>query len=77
MREQHVLTAELIEDRQTMRYSCPTCHRCLEDGPEGLIMIHRGDPSAAHRGGSIEAVEHEIEQNDPPVGSSPESRRLH
>lgn len=77
MREQHVLTVELIEDRQTMRYSCPTCHRCFEDGPEGLTVIHRGDPSAAHRGGSMAAVEHEVEQHAAPSGGLPASHRFH
>lgn len=76
MREYHVLTVELIEDRQTTRYSCPICHRCMEDGPEGLTLIHRGDPSASHRGGSITAVEYDVEPA--PVASGlPEGRLFH
>lgn len=77
MHEHHVLTVELIEDRQTTRYSCPICQRCLEDGPEGFTVIHRGDPSARHRGGSISAVEHDVEQHTPGANTLPERRLLH
>jgi hypothetical protein len=61
-REFHVMNAVLIEDRQTMRYTCQVCQRCLEDGPE----IHKGDQSASHRGGSLGPAHYEVEQ-EPPV----------
>ena len=61
-REFHVMNAELIEDRQTMRYTCPVCQRCLEDGPEGITTIHKGDQLAAHRGGSISSIQQDVEQ---------------
>lgn len=53
----HFMTAELIVDRRTVRYTCPVCDRCLEDGPDGLILIHRGDQAARHRGGSIQMLD--------------------
>jgi hypothetical protein len=61
-REFHVMDAVLIEDRQTMRYTCPVCQRCVEDGPEGVAMIHGGDRAASHRGGSITTMQPEVEQ---------------
>jgi hypothetical protein len=64
-REFHVMNAELIEDRQTMRYTCPVCRRCLEDGPEGFTMVHQGDQSASHRGGSLVPAQCEVEQDAP------------
>ena len=64
-REHHVMTAELIEDRQTMRYTCPTCQRCLEDGPEGLALLHKGDQGASHQGGVLGQVQYEVEQEQP------------
>ena len=60
--ESHVMNAVLIEDRQTVRYTCPVCLRCVEDGPDGITTIHKGDPSASHRGGSILQMQHEIHQ---------------
>jgi len=51
--EVHAMDVELVADRQTVRYTCPVCQRCLEDGPEGLTMIHQGDQSAVHRGGML------------------------
>ena len=74
-REFHVMTAELIEDRRTMRYTCAVCQRCVEDGPEGIAMIHNGDQFASHRGGSISSVEQSVEQ-EPPGGQPPSDRRL-
>jgi hypothetical protein len=62
-REHHVMTAELIADRQTMRYTCPVCQRCLEDGPEGLTMISKGDPLAVHRSGRLRPMSPEVEQD--------------
>ena len=35
LREFHPMNTLFIEDRQTMRYTCPVCQRCLEDGVEG------------------------------------------
>jgi hypothetical protein len=63
--ELHVMTVELIADRQTVRYSCPICHRCLEDGPDGIIIIHKGDQEARHRGGNIATLGADIEQDRP------------
>jgi hypothetical protein len=64
-REYHVMNAELIEDRLTMRYTCTTCQRCLEDRPEGITILHKGDPRASHRGGSLRNSSVEIEQVAP------------
>jgi hypothetical protein len=64
-REFHVMNTELIEDRQTMRYTCPVCQRCLEDGPEGITLIHKGDQSASHSGGSLGPAHCEVEQARP------------
>jgi hypothetical protein len=61
-REIHVMSAELIEERRTMRYTCPICQRCLEDGPDGITIIHRGDRSAAHRAGRMVPNQVELEQ---------------
>jgi|APTNR8051073442_1049403.scaffolds.fasta_scaffold145238_1 hypothetical protein len=60
--EFHLMQAELSEDRATMRYSCPICDRCVEDGPEGLTILHRGDPAALHRGGTLRGFEYAVEQ---------------
>jgi hypothetical protein len=60
--ELHVMNTVFIKDRQTMRYTCPVCQRCVEDGTDGITIIHKGDPSASHRGGSIALVQQEVEQ---------------
>lgn len=65
-REYHVMDVVLIEDRQTTRYTCPICQRCLEDGPEGIAMVHKGDQSALHRGGSLVLSDQEVEQAPQP-----------
>lgn len=57
----HTMDTELIEDRATMRYSCPVCQRCVEDSPEGLVVLHRGDAAASHRGGPLMEVQQEVE----------------
>jgi hypothetical protein len=62
----HRMDVESIAERATTRYSCPICHRCVEDGPEGLRIVHRGDTSVGHRGGSI-AIDHD---DDPPGGAA-------
>lgn len=71
----HRMDVELIAERSITRYSCPICHRCVEDGPDGLRIVHRGDTEVGHRGGAI-AVDHD---EDPPA--SPARRegppRLH
>lgn len=70
--ETHVMTTELFAERRTMRYSCPLCQRCMEDGPEGLRIIQKGDPTARHVGGVLAAsLRREIEQ------AVPEKRILH
>lgn len=63
----HRMDVELIAERAITRYSCPICHRCVEDGPDGLRIVHRGDTRVGHRGGSI-AVDHDEE----PSGSAPD-----
>jgi hypothetical protein len=63
--EIHLMTAELISDRRTMRYTCALCHRCIEDGPDGLKVLHRGDPNARHRGGRITSLAGDVEQDQP------------
>lgn len=63
--EIHVMTAELIADRHTVRFSCPICHRCIEDGPEGITFIHRGDVSVRHQGGSMSTIDSTVEQAPP------------
>ncbi|MBK6852918.1 MAG: hypothetical protein IPG93_15135 [Burkholderiales bacterium] len=63
--EIHVMTAELIADRRTVRFSCPICHRCIEDGPEGITFIHRGDTSVRHQGGSMSTIDSAVEQDTP------------
>jgi hypothetical protein len=69
--ELHVMRAELIEERATMRYSCPLCDRCVEDGPDGLVVVHRGDAAASHRGGSLVGVEQEVG----PIGATASATR--
>ena len=49
----HPWLVELMADRQTVRYHCPLCGRCMEDRPEGLVLIDRGDETARHGGGSL------------------------
>lgn len=63
--EVHTMDTELITDRRTMRYSCPVCHRCVEDGPEGITVVHQGDLSVPHRGGSLHVANDEFEQEPP------------
>lgn len=63
----HLMQAVLIEDRATMRYECPICERCVEDGPEGLTVVHAGDRYAEHRGGTLTTIEQSAEQ-PPPAG---------
>jgi hypothetical protein len=48
-----------------MRYTCALCHRCIEDGPDGLKVLHRGDPNARHRGGRITSLAGDVEQDQP------------
>ena len=55
------MRAELDEALGWMRYTCPTCHRCLEDGPDGLRVLRRGDLDAVHTGGTLEAPLVEVE----------------
>jgi hypothetical protein len=65
--EFHLMQPVLNEDRATMRYSCPICDRCVEDGPEGITIVHKGDQSAVHRGGSLRSIDHSMEQVSQPV----------
>jgi hypothetical protein len=66
----HPMTVERFADRQTTRYTCPVCQRCVEDGPDGLTILFRGDPQASHRGGVFAL---EVEDFDAPAG--PGNRR--
>lgn len=59
--EHHVMHAALGESAGTMRYSCPTCHRCVEDGPDGLRILVKGNQSAVHRAGALMVAPSEIE----------------
>ncbi|MEY8879182.1 MAG: hypothetical protein AB9M60_21910 [Leptothrix sp. (in: b-proteobacteria)] len=63
--EHHTLHIELIAERQTVRYHCAICERCVEDGPDGLRVLVRGDPLASHSGGSFE-MHAEVEQPSAP-----------
>lgn len=60
--EFHVMQAVLIEERATTRYSCLMCERCVEDGPDGLTIVHRGDQRAMHRGGSLTGIAQTVDQ---------------
>lgn len=64
--EVHVMQSAWIAERQTMRYHCPTCQRCLEDGPEGLRLLAKGDQQAQHVGGLLSTLHLEIEQAPAP-----------
>ena len=67
--EFHRMDTELLVERQTMRYSCRICQRTVEDGPDGITIVHKGDPTVAHRGGSLDITHEEFEQDpqDKPV----------
>ncbi len=66
VREVHLMQTELIADQRIVRHFCPTCGRCMEDRPDGLFVLVRGDPDAVHRGGSLVDLETELEQDPPP-----------
>ncbi|MBL8345879.1 MAG: hypothetical protein JNN03_10590 [Rubrivivax sp.] len=61
----HVMHATLDEERDTMRYTCGICDRCVEDGPQGLRILRRGDQEAFHQGGSLTGVALEVEPEPP------------
>lgn len=61
----HTMKTELITERQTMRYTCPVCQRCMEDRPEGLVLLNKGDQHARHVAGVFSTIEMEIEQAPP------------
>jgi hypothetical protein len=64
------MAVELIADRRVTRYTCPTCQRCVEDGPEGVSVLYKGDQHASHRGGRARGLEQVVEQEQrPPLGS--------
>ena len=64
-RELHIMSTVLLEDRKTMRYTCPLCNRCLEDRPEGLTLVRRGDPTARHEAGALRPQVLELEPEEP------------
>jgi ferredoxin len=47
----HQYDSQLIADRRVLRYLCPRCGRCVEDRPEGLVLLTPGDAAALHLGG--------------------------
>jgi hypothetical protein len=51
----HTMDAQWIEDQLTTRYVCRQCARWVEDGPEGLRVVVRGDLHVVHRGGVLRA----------------------
>lgn len=63
--EVHPMTAEWVTERQTMRYTCPACRRCVEDGPDGLRVLHTGNPEARHVGGVLKMTGIEVEPSPP------------
>ena len=66
--ENHVMTTEWVEETQTLRFICPTCHRCMESDPEGIKLLYRGDQSARHSGGVLGTdVEAHPSSDEPPV----------
>ncbi len=71
MTAQHTMETSWIEDRQVSRYTCRSCARCVEDGPDGLRVLVRGDQTASHRGG-VFAAEVELE-----IEADPLARVLH
>ena len=76
------MAVEVITDRQVTRYTCPTCQRCLEDGPDGIALLHKGDQEASHRGGRLPGFGQEVEQDSVEQESAParrpaEPRTLH
>lgn len=64
-REFHVMNAELSRDRRTMRYTCPRCQRCMEDGPDGITVVFPGDRHAVHRAGTLKPAVDEVEAISP------------
>lgn len=64
--EVHLMQVELIADRRTVRYSCAACGRVMEDGPDALVVLSRGDPQARHHGGTLREVQADVEADDSP-----------
>jgi hypothetical protein len=48
---QHTIDTPWVEDQLTTRYTCRSCPRCVEDVPEGLRVLARGDVHAIDQGG--------------------------
>lgn len=65
-REWHRWDIRVEHDTQVVRYVCPQCGRCMEDRPEGLVLLERGDPSARHGGGELSDVATELSASAPP-----------
>ncbi len=64
--EVHLWTIELVADQGLVRYSCRSCGRCMEDGPDGLRLLTRGDTEVVHHGGSLSEPVVELQQHEPP-----------
>lgn len=71
MREVHVMTATLSDDGRTVRYTCTRCARCIEDGPDGLKVLARGDHGARHRGGQAAPEVRDIDADDAAAAPPP------
>jgi len=62
----HLMQAVLDEAREVMRYTCSVCSRCIEDGPDGLRVVKKGDLEAVHRGGSLAPAMLDLESEPQP-----------
>jgi hypothetical protein len=65
----HTMEVERLQDQQTTRYTCPVCQRCVEDGPDGLRVLFRGDVDARHRGGRFRVDVDAVEPGPPMSGA--------
>ena len=70
----HPMQVQRFAERQVTRYTCRICQRCVEDGPEGLTIIARGDPWASHRAGVFALEVDEVESTP---ASGPSGAALH
>lgn len=64
--EIHLYEVTHIAELRTVRYTCRACGRCMEDRPEGLVLLDRGDAQATHSGGSLNELNAELEQDVAP-----------
>lgn len=64
--EFHLYEVTRIAEQRTVRYLCRTCGRCMEDRPEGLVLVHRGDTTVTHGGGTLKDTTLELDQDASP-----------